>query len=78
MTTYSDIISRQADVLHELELLRASINGKLTAILAQGDIKGAREAAIVAHWLSDDTVPAKRLTARAESICRFLGGRRHV
>ena len=46
MTTYSDIISRQA--------------------------------AIVAHWLSDDTVPAKRLTARAESICRFLGGRRHV
>ena len=78
MTPFANIISRQADVLHELELLRSAINTKLSAILASGDIEGANEAAIVAKWLDDGTVPARHLLSRAEGIHRYLGGCRHV
>ena len=78
MSTYSTLIDRQAEVLHELALLRSSIHSKLTAILVREDRQSAAEAAIVCRWLDDDTVAAQRLKARAEGIRRFLEGRRHV
>ena len=67
----------QASVLAELSLLRSTVNKRLTDILARGDARGAEEAAIACRWLSDNTVPANRLAARAEGIARFLGGRTH-
>ena len=77
MSTFANIISQQSQVLHELELLRSAINTRLTAILASGDTQGAHEAAIVAKWLDDGTIPARHLVSRADGINRYLGGRRH-